>query len=291
MSSSMLIPYKDEYQLSQYMAQVDRYPMLSAEEEFDLAVAFREEQDVDAAHKLVTSYLRYVVSIAKEYQGYYGLKLMDLVQEGSIGLMQAVKRFDPYKGFRLSTYAMWWIKASIQEFVLHSWSLVKIGTTAAQRKLFFSLRKNKARIDRLDATEAEEIGTRLGVSSEAVLEMDARMSGPDDSLNREAIEGGEELQNMLADQGPSQETLLLESESERLRRETISQALADLSEREREIVQARIMQSKPVTLEVLGARFGVSRERVRQLEKRALKKLKSHFETLGGDGMAMLFAT
>ncbi|MEG3637713.1 RNA polymerase sigma factor RpoH [Magnetococcus sp. PR-3] len=278
MSTNMLVPYKGENQLASYMQQVDNYPMLSADEEFDLAVRYREQNDLDAAHQLVTSYLRYVASIAKEYQGYYGLKFMDLVQEGSVGLMQAVKRFDPHKGFRLATYAMWWIKASIQEFVLHHWSLVKIGTTAAQRKLFFNLRKSKDTLERLDATQAEEMGQRLGVSSEAVLEMDARLSGPDDSLNRTAVEGGEEIQNLLADQAPDQETLLLASESEQIQQEVVKQALASLNEREREIVMARIMTAKPITLEVLGERLGVSRERIRQLEKRALKKLRVFFE-------------
>ncbi|ABK44823.1 RNA polymerase, sigma 32 subunit, RpoH [Magnetococcus marinus MC-1] len=281
MSVTMLVPYKGENQLAGYMQQVDSYPMLSAEEEFELAVRYREQNDLEAAHKLVTSYLRYVASIAKEYQGYYGIKFMDLVQEGSVGLMQAVKRFDPHKGFRLATYAMWWIKASIQEFVLHHWSLVKIGTTAAQRKLFFNLRKSKDTLERLDATQAEEMGQRFGVSGEAVLEMDARLSGPDDSLNRCLVEGGEEIQNMLADSAPNQEMRLLASESERLQQQMIKQALSFLSEREQMIVRARIMCAEPVTLEVLGERLGVSRERIRQLETRALKKLRAFFEADG----------
>ncbi|OSM05258.1 putative RNA polymerase sigma-32 subunit RpoH [Magnetofaba australis IT-1] len=266
--------------MDQFLAQVDSFPMLSAQEEFDLAVRYREKEDIEAAHKLVTAYLRYVVRIAKEYQGYYGLRFMDLVQEGSVGLMQAVKRFDPHKGFRLATYALWWIKASIQEYVLHSWSLVKIGTTAAQRKLFFSLRKSKSTIDRLDTVQAQEIGERLGVSGEAVLEMDARLAGRDDSLNRTAVEDGEEIQNLLADQTPNQETLLLEDEAQRLRREAAARAMAGLNERERIIVQERILNAQPATLETLGERFGVSRERIRQLEKRALEKMRG---ILSGD--------
>ncbi|WP_085442034.1 RNA polymerase sigma factor RpoH [Magnetofaba australis] len=278
--TNMLVALRDERHLDQFLAQVDSFPMLSAQEEFDLAVRYREKEDIEAAHKLVTAYLRYVVRIAKEYQGYYGLRFMDLVQEGSVGLMQAVKRFDPHKGFRLATYALWWIKASIQEYVLHSWSLVKIGTTAAQRKLFFSLRKSKSTIDRLDTVQAQEIGERLGVSGEAVLEMDARLAGRDDSLNRTAVEDGEEIQNLLADQTPNQETLLLEDEAQRLRREAAARAMAGLNERERIIVQERILNAQPATLETLGERFGVSRERIRQLEKRALEKMRG---ILSGD--------
>ncbi|MBF0621664.1 MAG: RNA polymerase sigma factor RpoH [Magnetococcales bacterium] len=270
--SNALVHVSDYQEVSAYLADIEKYPFLTQTEEYDLAVRYWENQDRDAAHTLVTSYLRYVVKIAREYNG-YGLKMMDLIQEGSIGLMRAVKKFDPYKGFRLATYAMWWIRASIQEYVLRSWSLVKIATTTAQRKLFFNLRKSKETIDRLDQSEAQVIGERLGVSTELVLEMDGRLSGPDDSLNRQAIEGGDEIQDLLTDNKADQEATMLSHESTYLRKEMITQALSQLNEREQIIIQRRIMTDKATTLEALGQEMGVSRERIRQLEKRALQKL------------------
>ncbi|MBF0370706.1 MAG: RNA polymerase sigma factor RpoH [Magnetococcales bacterium] len=285
MSQNALIPYTGNQELSHYIAQLDQVPLLAPEEEYDLAVRYREEGDLDAAHQLVVSYLRYVAKIAREYQ-HYGLRMMDLVQEGSIGLMQAVKKFNPYKGFRLSTYAVWWIKAAIQEFILRSWSLVKIGTTTAQRKLFFNLRKSKKTLERLDEEKAQVIGEELGVSTRSVLEMDGRLSGPDDSLNRASHESGEEVQNLLADPRTDQETRLLESEEKQLRQEAIATALETLNERERQIIQWRIMTEKKITLEEISKRLKISRERVRQLESKALIKLR-RILIPGLEGMAL----
>jgi RNA polymerase sigma-32 factor len=266
MSNAALVSIADYRELSQYVEKINASPILTQEEEFELDVNFREHQDINAAHRLVSSYLRYVVKIAKEYQN-YGMRVMDLIQEGSIGLMQAVKKFDPYKGFRLSTYAMWWIRSAIQEFVLRSWSLVKIGTTTAQRKLFFKLRQSKKQIDRLDDVEAKEIGVKLGVTTRDVLEMDGRMSGRDDSLNRPAIEDGDEIQDMLPDNRANQEMVMLVSEQEHLKRESVAKALACLNEREKSIITWRLLTEPPLTLETIGVKLGISRERVRQLEK------------------------
>ncbi|MBF0624179.1 MAG: RNA polymerase sigma factor RpoH [Magnetococcales bacterium] len=269
-----LVPASESGELLAYLEEINRYPLLTAEEEYRLAVAFRDHQDLEAAHRLVSSYLRYVVKIAREYQGYYGLRMMDLVQEGSIGLMQAVKRFDPDKGFRLATYAMWWIRAAIQEFVLRSWSLVKVGTTTAQRKLFFNLHKSKRQAGLLDAVEAREMARTLGVDAVTVQEMDRRLAGPDQSLNCPVMEGGEDFQDLLPDPRPNQECLLLDREEVRLRRLLTTAALATLEERERFIVRERIMADTPATLDAIGQRLGISRERVRQLEKRALDKMR-----------------
>jgi|SaaInl7_135m_RNA_FD_contig_41_81878_length_1063_multi_3_in_0_out_0_1 RNA polymerase sigma-32 factor len=277
MSQTALVSISDYKELSQYLEKINSSPLLTQEEEFELAVKFREHQDLDAAHRLVSSYLRYVVKIAKEYRN-YGMRVMDLIQEGSIGLMQAVKKFDPYKGFRLSTYAMWWIRSAIQEFILRSWSLVKIGTTTAQRKLFFKLRQTKLHIDRLDAVEAAEIGDKLGVTTRDVLEMDGRMSGRDDSLNRPAIDGGDEIQDMLPDYRANQEMVMLASEREQLKRDSVAKALDSLNEREKSIISWRLLSDPPLTLEVIGAKLGISRERVRQLEKKSLERMK---KTLG----------
>ena len=284
MSSNALVSVADYSELSQYIEKINTAPLLTQEEEFELSVQYREHDDIDAAHRLVSSYLRYVVKIAKEYQN-YGMRIMDLIQEGSIGLMQAVKKFDPYKGFRLSTYAMWWIRSAIQEFILRSWSLVKIGTTTSQRKLFFKLRQNKQNIEQLDDIEAKQIGEKLGVSTRDVLEMDGRMSGRDDSLNRPAIEDGDEIQDMLPDLRANQEMVMLESEQERLKRESVARALESLSEREKSIVTWRLLSEPPMTLEVIGERLNISRERVRQLEKKALERMK---KTLG-KGLALAF--
>ena len=267
----------DDGELKQYLNKINKFDMLTADEEYQLAVRYHEHQDREAAHRLVTAYLRYVVKIAREY-GNYGLRTMDLVQEGSIGLMQAVKRFNPYKGFRLATYAMWWIRAAIQEFILRSWSLVKIGTTTAQRKLFFNLRKNKRSIERLDQSQAEVLGEKLGVAASEVLEMDGRMAGRDDSLNRLAVESGDEIQTLLVDDRDDQELQLLDSEAQRLREEAVSTALKSLNERERIIVNDRLLTDSPSTLATLGQKLGISRERVRQLEKQALGKMRKAME-------------
>lgn len=277
MKSQMLIPLSDHSELNRYLKEIEQFPFLTPEEEFQFAVRFHENQDREAAHRLVRSYLRYVVKIAREYQN-YGLRMMDMVQEGSIGLMQAVKKFNPYKGFRLSTYAVWWIRAAIQEFVLRSWSLVRIGTTAAQRKLFFNLRKNKRSIEQLDEQEAHTLGKTLDVSTKDVMAMDVRMSGPDESLNRLAVDSGEEVQNLLTDPRPNQETHLMETEAGMLRRQTADVAMNALNERERTIIRWRILSETPLTLESIGQKLSVSRERVRQLEKQAIKKMRAALE-------------
>lgn len=277
MKSQGLVPFLECGGLAQYLKEIKLFPFLSPEEEFQLAVRFHEHQDREAAHRLVRSYLRYVVKIAREYEN-YGLRVMDLVQEGSIGLMQAVKKFNPYRGFRLSTYAVWWIRAAIQEFVLRSWSLVRIGTTAAQRKLFFNLRKNKRSIEQLDAREARHLGKTLDVSAKDVLEMDGRMSGPDESLNRTVVGSSEEIQNFLVDSRPDPELNLLETEAAGLRKKAVSFALGVLNERERAIVRWRILAETPRTLESIGQKLSVSRERVRQLEKQAIKKMRVALE-------------
>ena len=284
MSNTALIAVADHKELSQYMDKINTSPLLSQEEEYELAVRYYEGRDIDAAHRLVSSYLRYVVKIAKEYQN-YGMRVMDLIQEGSIGLMQAVKKFNPYKGFRLSTYAMWWIRSAIQEFILRSWSLVRIGTTSAQRKLFFKLRQSKKHIERLDDVEAEKISDSLGVSTRDVLEMDSRMSIRDDSLNRTAIEDGDEIQDLLPDHRADQEMLLLASEQEQIKSESVAKALASLNEREKSVITWRLLTDPPLTLEVIGEELGISRERVRQLEKKSLERMR---KTLG-NGSALTF--
>lgn len=273
MMGRALVPFADQGDLVRYISEINHFPLLSQEEEYQLAVRYYEHQDLKAAHRLVSSYLRYVVKIAKEYSD-YGLRLMDLVQEGSLGLMQAVKKFNPYKGFRLSTYAMWWIRAAIQEFILRSWSLVKIGTTAVQRKLFFSLRRNKIAIEQLNHDEACILGQKLGAKPQEILEMDGRLANRDDSLNRCGLEDGEELQNLIPDVRSNQEVQLLESETTRLQRASAATALRVLNERERAIITWRILCDTPLTLEEIGRKLVVSRERVRQLEKRALEKMR-----------------
>ncbi|MBF0212089.1 MAG: RNA polymerase factor sigma-32 [Magnetococcales bacterium] len=272
-TGNALIPVSDQGDLVRYLGEINQFPLLTPEEEFQLAVRYHEHGDLHAAHRLVSSYLRYVVKIAREYTD-YGMRLMDLVQEGSLGLMQAVKKFNPYKGFRLSTYAIWWIRASIQEFILRSWSLVKIGTTAMQRKLFFSLRRNKSSIERLDRDEASLLGQKLGAKTQEILEMDVRLSSRDDSLNRCALEDGEELQNLIPDKQSNQEVSLLAAEAATINRRAAIQALQVLNERERAIISWRILDDQPLTLEEIGRKIGVSRERVRQLEQRALTKMR-----------------
>ncbi|MBF0309970.1 MAG: RNA polymerase sigma factor RpoH [Magnetococcales bacterium] len=269
-------------ELDSTLRQFDRYPMLSQEEEYHLARRYRQYNDLEAAHTLVTSYLRYVVRIARDYS-HYGLSVLDLVQEGAVGLMNAVKRFDPDKGFRLSTYALWWIKAAIQEFILRSWSLVRIGTTTAQRKLFFSLRKLRRNIGQMDRQEAQRIATELGVETGEVIEMAGRLSGRDSSLNAPAVEDGDELQDLLPDRRPNAEAILLAREGGNLRQEKVVRALGTLDAREQRIVRERFMTDEPKTLDELGALMGISRERVRQLEKRAMEKLRTLLAPLQAD--------
>ncbi len=266
--------------LSRYLEEIRRFPMLEPNEEFMLAKRWQQHEDTEAAHKLVTSHLRLVGRIAMGYRG-YGLPMGEVISEGNVGLMQAVKRFDPDKGFRLATYAMWWIRASIQEYILRSWSLVKMGTTASQKKLFFNLRRVKGQIQAIEEGElrpdqVKEIATKLGVSEEDVVSMNRRLSG-DASLNapvRADSESGE-WQDWLVDETPDQEEQLAESEELTLRRSMLGNALKSLTDRERQIFEARRLRDDPATLEDLSVEFGVSRERIRQIEVRAFEKVQS----------------
>jgi RNA polymerase sigma-32 factor len=263
--------------LARYLQEIRQFPMLQPDEEFMLAKRWKEHGDREAAHKLVTSHLRLVAKIAMGYRG-YGLPISEVVSEGNVGLMQAVKRFEPDKGFRLATYAMWWIKASIQEFILRSWSLVKMGTTASQKKLFFNLRKVKGQIQALEdgdlrPDQVKEISRRLGVPEEDVVSMNRRLSG-DASLNapvRAESEG--EWQDWLVDDTETQEDILVENEEKRLRLDLLTEAMEKLTDRERRVFAARRMQEEPATLEDLSQEFGVSRERIRQIEVRAFEKV------------------
>jgi RNA polymerase sigma-32 factor len=265
--------------LSHYLNEIRRFPMLEPQQEYMLAKSYLEHDDRDAAHKLVTSHLRLVAKIAMGYRG-YGLPIGEVVSEGNVGLMQAVKRFDPERGFRLATYAMWWIKASIQEYILRSWSLVKMGTTANQKRLFFNLRKVKSQISALDdgdlnAEQAATIAKRLNVSEAEVHSMNRRLSG-DASLNApiRASEGESgEWQDWLADESESQESILVEQDELEQRRAMLMEALEILDKREKRIFEARRLSDDPLTLEKLSGEFGVSRERVRQLEVRAFEKV------------------
>ena len=263
--------------LSRYLDEIRKFPMLEPAEEFKLAKNWRDEGDREAAHKLVTSHLRLVAKIAMGYRG-YGLPISEVVSEGNVGLMQAVKRFEPDKGFRLATYAMWWIKAAIQEYILRSWSLVKMGTTANQKKLFFNLRKAKGRISALDEgdlrpEQVQKIATSLGVPEQDVVDMNRRLSG-DSSLNAPLREEGEgEWQDWLVDSSPSQESVLAGEEEGRNRLTALRDALGVLNARERRIFEARRLADDPITLEDLSGEFGVSRERVRQIEVRAFEKV------------------
>ncbi len=266
--------------LSRYLTEIRNFPMLEPEEEYMLAKRWREHEDSSAAHKLVTSHLRLVAKIAMGYRG-YGLPVNEIISEGNVGLMQAVKRFEPDKGFRLATYAMWWIKASIQEYILRSWSLVKIGTTAAQKKLFFNLRKAKGHIKAIEdgdlrPEQVKLIATKLGVSEEEVVSMNRRLAAPDHSLNapmRADSEG--EWQDWLVDDSPNQETLLAEREQKDDRSELLVEGMKVLNEREQRILTARRLQDEPATLEDLSKEYGISRERVRQIEVRAFEKLQT----------------
>ena len=268
--------------LSRYMEEIKRFPMLQPDEEYMLAKRLTEHGDVDAAHRLVTSHLRLVAKIAMGYRG-YGLPMGEVISEGNVGLMQAVKKFDPERGFRLATYAMWWIKASIQEYVLRSWSLVKLGTTANQKRLFFNLRKMKGRIRALQdgsltADQVSEIATRLNVSEEEVVSMNERLSG-DASLNAplRAADGdtGGEWQDWLVDDSANQEDQLVEQDEFESRRTMLADALDVLNDREKRIFVARRMSETPMTLEELSSEFDISRERVRQIEVRAFEKVQA----------------
>jgi RNA polymerase sigma-32 factor len=264
--------------LTRYLEEIRQFPMLEPQEEYMLAKSWREHGDRDAAHRLVTSHLRLVARIAMGYRG-YGLPIGEVMSEGNVGLMQAVKRFDPDKGFRLATYAMWWIRAAIQEYILRSWSLVKMGTTAAQKKLFFNLRKIKGQMKALEEgdlrpDQVKRIATQLGVTEDDVVSMNRRLGG-DSSLNapvRNDSESGE-WQDWLVDDTVDQETALAQSEEKENRHTMLNDALKGLNERERRVFQARRLAEEPLTLEELSAEFGVSRERIRQIEVRAFEKV------------------
>ncbi len=264
--------------LSRYLEEIRKFPMLEPGEEFMLAKRWKEHADSDAAEKMVTSHLRLVAKIAMGYRG-YGLPIGEVVSEGNVGLMQAVKRFEPDKGFRLATYAMWWIRASIQEYILRSWSLVKMGTTAAQKKLFFNLRRTKSQLQALEEGDLKpetvtKIATKLGVSEDDVISMNRRLGG-DSSLNapvRAETESGE-WQDWLVDETPSQETRLVEDEELSMRKSYLRSAMAVLNDRERRVFEARRLAEEPATLEELSEEFNVSRERIRQIEVRAFEKV------------------
>ncbi|MBC2886902.1 RNA polymerase sigma factor RpoH [Ochrobactrum sp. CM-21-5] len=267
--------------LTRYLEEIRRFPMLEPQEEYMLAKRYHEHSDPKAAHKLVTSHLRLVAKIAMGYRG-YGLPIGEVISEGNVGLMQAVKRFEPERGFRLATYAMWWIKASIQEYILRSWSLVKMGTTANQKRLFFNLRKMKSKIQALDdgdlnPDQVKQIATKLGVSEDEVVSMNRRLSG-DASLNAplRASEGESgEWQDWLVDDSNSQEQVLIEQDELENRRSMLEQAMGTLNDRERRIFEARRLAEDPMTLEDLSGEFGISRERVRQIEVRAFEKVQA----------------
>jgi len=278
-AASALAVMSPEGGLSRYLTEIRKFPMLAKDEEFMLAKRWREHSDPEAAHKLVTSHLRLVAKIAMGYRG-YGLPIGEVISEGNVGLMQAVKKFEPDKGFRLATYAMWWIRASIQEYILRSWSLVKMGTTAAQKKLFFNLRKAKSEISAFEEgdlrpEQVSHIATRLGVLDEEVISMNRRLSGPDSSLNAPLRSDGEsEWQDWLADDNAvSQETQLAEDEERSIRMSLLNEAMTELTDRERHILTERRLKDDPTTLEELASEYGVSRERVRQIEVRAFEKL------------------
>jgi len=267
--------------LVRFVEEAKRYPMLSPEREQELARAWRDEGDRDALEQLVGSHLRLVVKIARGFAG-YGLPLADLVAEGNVGLMQAAEKFDPTRGFRFATYAMWWIRAAIQEYILHSWSLVKMGTTAAQKKLFFNLRKLKGQMEELEQGDlspeaVRKIATELDVPESEVIEMNRRLAGADNSLNALIGGGGidseAEWLDMLPDEGPSQETIVGDRRELRQRRELLDVALKKLNARERDIIFERRLKDEPSTLEELSHRYAVSRERIRQIEVRAFEKL------------------
>ncbi|MCY4549286.1 MAG: RNA polymerase sigma factor RpoH [Defluviicoccus sp.] len=267
-----------ESNLSRYLRDIRKFPILEPDEEFMLAKRWREDGDAESAHRLVTSHLRLVAKIASGYRG-YGLPMGELISEGNVGMMQAVKRFDPDRGFRLATYAMWWIRAAIQEYILHSWSLVKIGTTAAQKKLFFNLRRIKGEIKAIEEGDlhpenVSEIATRLNVSEDEVVQMNRRMAAPDNSLNAPLRADGEgEWMDWLVDDSDTQETLLAEAEELERRRAMLRGAMDHLNPREKRILTMRRLAETPLTLEELSQEFGVSRERVRQIEVRAFEKI------------------
>jgi len=280
-----------EASLNRYLAEIKKFPVLTAEQEYMLAKRYQEHEDPEAAAQLVTSHLRLVAKIAMGYRG-YGLPVSDLISEGNVGLMQGVKKFDPDRGFRLATYAMWWIKASIQEFILRSWSLVKMGTTAAQKKLFFNLRRMKKELEAyedadLHPEDVAKIATDLGVPEQEVINMNRRMMmGGDSSLNvsmRQGEEGSGEWQDWLTDDRPLQDAVTADDEEARVRHEMLTEAMDSLNERERHILAERRLTDDPQTLEELSQHYDVSRERIRQIEVRAFEKLQKAMQRIAGE--------
>ena len=290
MASFLTVPAEGS-SLSRYLEEIRRFPMLEPEEEFVLAKNWQEHGDVEAAHRLVTSHLRLVAKIAMGYRG-YGLPLNEIISEGNVGLMQAVKRFDPDRGFRLATYAMWWIRAAIQEYILHSWSLVKMGTTAAQKKLFFNLRKLKGQMQAIDEGDLQPetvkaIAERLDVTESDVVEMNRRLEGADHSLNVPLRSDSEtQWQDWLVDDAASQETTVADADEFDHRMSLLHRAMAVLNERERHILSERRLKDEPTTLEELSAHYGISRERVRQIEVRAFEKLQRAIKALEAEQAA-----
>jgi RNA polymerase sigma-32 factor len=289
MAASALAVMSPDGGLSRYLSEIRKFPMLAKDEEFMLAKAWQEHEDPEAAHRLVTSHLRLVAKIAMGYRG-YGLPIGEVISEGNVGLMQAVKKFDPDRGFRLATYAMWWIRASIQEYILRSWSLVKMGTTAAQKKLFFNLRKAKSEISALQEgdlhpDQVSTIATKLGVLNEEVISMNRRLSGGDASLNSPMRADSEsEWQDWLVDDvTPSQEAVVADSQEKTLRMGLLEDAMTELTDRERHILTERRLKDDPTTLEDLASQYGVSRERVRQIEVRAFEKLQKSMKAAATD--------
>ena len=288
-SSLPSVPQLDpESNLSRYLQDIRKFPILEAQQEFMLAKSWREHGDSDAAHQLVTSHLRLVAKIAMGYRG-YGLPMGELISEGNVGMMQAVKRFEPDRGFRLATYAMWWIKAAIQEYILHSWSLVKIGTTAAQKKLFFNLRKIKGQLQAIEEGDLKpenvaKIAEALNVSEADVISMNRRLAAPDNSLNAPLrAEGEGEWQDWLVDESDSQETRLGEKQELAVRRRMLNAALKELNTRERHIFEERRLRDNPKTLETLSGEYQISRERVRQIEVRAFEKVQKFIKASAFD--------
>lgn len=274
-----------EGSLSIYLQEIKRFPILTAEEEYMLAKRYKEHGDAEAAHKLVTSHLRLVAKIAMGYRG-YGLPVTDLISEGNVGIMQAVKKFDPEKGFRLATYAMWWIRAQIQEYVLHSWSLVKIGTTAAQKKLFFNLRKLKNQLESIDdgslsPENVREIANRLNVKEAEVKDMEGRLFSGDQSLNVQiGHEANTEWQDMIVDDSEAQDKVFEKKDEYLHRKKLFNEALKILNPREKEIIKLRRLRDKPKKLEELSQQFNISRERVRQIEEKAIEKLQKEISNI-----------
>lgn len=275
--------------LSRYLAEIKKFPILEPDEEYMLAKRWQEHQEPKAAEKLVSSHLRLVAKIANGYRG-YGLPVVDLIAEGNVGLMQALRKFDPDKGFRFSTYAMWWIRANIQEYILHSWSLVKIGTTAAQKKLFFNLRRLKGEMQELDepilsAKSIKDIAIELKVTEQEVIEMSKRLSGPDQSLNVPLKEEGlDEWQDWLVDEESTHEAKFMDRDESNQKNALLDTAMRSLNEREYKIIQERRLKDPPTTLEALSESLGISRERVRQIELRAFEKLQKSVKTAAIQG-------